>query len=159
MKPDYYSPEGMRVELEEWLRYFREDLKGLVAERVPMYLESVDFEHRSFVIYVDPTPWMADRTGNMGNGAFSVALDQTMGIMGLYVAHRQMTPTVTMQLSLLRPIPLDRRLYIEARLLGTDGTKLDMAATAWSEGMKDQPACSAVGIYYAAKPRQQQTTS
>ena len=69
------------------------------------------------------------------------------------IRDRQMTPTVTMQLSLLRPIPLDRRLYIEAKLLGTDGTKLDVSATAWSEGMKDQPACSAVGIYYAAKPR------
>lgn len=153
MEPEYYSPEGMRAELEEWARYFREDLKGLVAERVPMYLADVDYENHSFTYYVDPTPWMADRTGNMSNGAFSVAMDQTMGIMGLYAAHRNMTPTVTMQLSLLRPIPLDRRLYIEAKLLGTDGTKLDVAATAWSEGMKDQPACSAVGIYYAAKPR------
>jgi acyl-coenzyme A thioesterase PaaI-like protein len=91
---------------------------------------------------------MADRTGAMSNGAFSVALDQTMGILCLYVVHKPMTPTVTMQMSLLRPIPLDRKLYIKTKLLGTDGTKIDVAATAWSEGMKDDPACSAVGVYF-----------
>jgi len=149
METDYYSPEGMETRVQELLRFFREDLCGTVAERVPMHLHTLDYEKRSITIYVDPTPWMADRTGGMSNGAFCVALDQAMGIVCLYFTRRPMTPTVTMQLSLLRPIPLDRRLYIEVRLLGTDGTKIDVAATAWSQGGEDAPVCSAVGIYYA----------
>ncbi len=154
MEPEYQSQEGMRAEMEAWLRVFREDMKDRVSERVPMYLHSVDFEHSSYVVYIDPTPWMADRTGGMGNGAFSVAMDQTMGILGLYITHRRMTPTITLQMSLLRPIPLDRRLYIKAELLGTDGTKLDMRATAWSDGYQGEPVCSAVGIYYGGGPSQ-----
>ena len=151
MKPEYLSPEGMRAEIEEWLRYFREDMPGTVAQRVPLYLHDLDFEKRSITTVLTPTAWMADRTGAMSNGAFAVALDETMGFLCLYTAQRDMTPTVTMQLSLLRPIPLDKKLYIQARLVGTDGAKLDLTATAWSEGMENEPACSAVGIYFAAK--------
>lgn len=149
MEPEYYSQEGMEKRVEDLLSFFRESLAGTVSERVPMHLYQVDYGHKTLTIYIEPTPWMADRTGGMSNGAFSVALDQAMGIICLYFTRRSMTPTVTMQLSLLRPIPLDRRLYIKVKLLGTDGTKVDVAATAWSEGGKDAPVCSAVGIYYA----------
>lgn len=151
MQLEYYSPEGMRAEIEEHLRYFREDMPGTVAERVPLYLHELDYEKRSITTVLTPTPWMADRTGDMSNGAFAVALDETMGFVCLYAARRAMTPTVTMQLSLLRPIPIDKKLYIKAKLVGTDGTKLDLTATAWSEGMEEEPACTAVGIYFAAK--------
>jgi predicted transcriptional regulator len=144
----YFSQAGMEQKMQESLRFFREDLKGTVADRVPLYFHDCDFERKTLTTVLEPTPWMADRTGAMSNGAFSVALDQTMGILCLYVVHKPMTPTVTMQMSLLRPIPLDRKLYIKTKLLGTDGTKIDVAATAWSEGMKDDPACSAVGVYF-----------
>lgn len=151
MQPDYDSQEGMRAAIEEYARFFREDMKGTVAERMPLYVHEVDYENRSITMVLTPTPWMADRTGDMSNGAFAVVLDETMGFLCLYTARQSMTPTVTMQLSLLRPIPIDRKLYIQARMVGTDGTKIDVAATAWSEGMERQPACSAVGIYFAAK--------
>ncbi len=147
MKPEYYSQEGMQAEVEELFRCFREDMTGTIAEKVPMYVHEVSYEKMSLTTVLTPTPWMADRTGGMSNGAFSVAIDETMGILCLYVVNG-MTPTVTMQLSMLRPIPLDKKLYIKATLAGTDGTKLDVTATAWSEGMEDRPACSAVGIYY-----------
>ena len=52
-----------------------------------------------------------------------------------------MTPTITMQMSLLRPIPIDRRLYIKVKLLGTDGTKIDVSATAWAR------ACGSSGVH------------
>ena len=151
MQPEYYSQEGMRAEIEEYARFFREEMKGTVADRMPLYVHEVDYEHKSITMVLTPTPWMADRTGDMSNGAFSVVLDQTMGFLCLYTAHGPMTPTVTMQLSLLRPIPIDKKLYIQAKMVGTDGTKIDVTATAWSEGMEHQPACSAVGIYFAAK--------
>lgn len=149
MPYDHNTPEGMRAHVEESLRFFRENMTGTVAEQVPLYLHDFDFEAKSITTVLTPTPWMADRTGDMSNGAFAVALDQTMGFLCLYTANRAMTPTVTMQLSLLRPIPIDRKLYIQARLMGGDGTKIDVAATAWSEGMEHSPACSAVGIYFA----------
>ena len=149
MTYDHFTPEGMRAHVEGSLRFFREEMTGTVAEQVPLYLHDFDFEGKSITVVLTPTPWMADRTGDMSNGTFAVALDQTMGILCLYAADRKMTPTVTMQLSLLRPIPIDRRLFIQARVVGGDGTKIDVAATAWSEGMEDSPACSAVGIYFA----------
>lgn len=151
MQPEYHSQEGMRAQIEEYARFFREDMGGTVAERMPLYVHEVDFARRSITMVLTPTPWMADRTGAMSNGAFAVVLDETMGFLCLYTARRTVTPTVTMQLSLLRPIPIDKKLYIQARMVGTDGTKIDVTATAWSEGMEDQPACSAVGIYFAAK--------
>ena len=150
---EYYSPVGMGMELEEWLRKFREDMPGTIMARVPLYLHDYNFHKQTITVYVDPTPWMADRTGGMSNGAFSVALDETMGILCVYFMN-DMTPTITMQMSLLRPIPTDRRLYISAKLLGTDGTKIDVSATAWSEGSKDQPVCTAVGIYYGPGKKQ-----
>lgn len=152
-QPNYDSQEGMRACVEELARHFREELTGTVAERVPLYIHEVDYEKKTLTTVLTPTPWMADRTGCMSNGAFSVALDETMGFLCLYTARMPMTPTVTLQLSLLRPIPIDKKLYIKTRLMGTDGVKLDLTATAWSEGMKERPACTAVGIYFAPKPR------
>ena len=64
-----------------------------------------------------------------------------------------MTPTVTMQLSLLGPIPLDKPLYIKAKILSSDGSKLDVGATAWSGDMEREPVCTAVGIYFAPKAK------
>lgn len=154
MEPEYYSQEGMCAELKYWLRRFREGRPGTIMEWVPLYLHDCDFQKRTMTVCLDPTPWMADRTGQMSNGAFSVALDETMGVLSIYFVD-SMTPTITMQMSLLRPIPIDRRLYIQAKLLGTDGTKIDVSATAWSEGGKDQPVCTAVGIYYGSGRRQE----
>ena len=151
--PDYDSQEGMEAYMEEVAQHFRDELTGTVAERVPLYIHEVNYEKKTLTTVLTPTPWMADRTGCMSNGAFSVALDETMGFLGLYIARLPMTPTVTMQLSLLRPIPIDKKLYIKTRLMGTDGMKLDLTATAWSEGMKDNPACAAVGIYFAPRPK------
>lgn len=151
MEDQYFSQEGMLRKIEEYARFFREDMTGTVAEQIPLYVHSVDFETRSITLELTPTPWMTDRTGNVGNGAFAAALDQVMGYLCLYCARRKVTPTVTMQLSLLRPIPANRKLYIRAKLAGTDGTKIDVTATAWSEGMENEPACSAVGIYFGVK--------
>lgn len=151
---EYYdSQEGMQEYMEDVASYFRNEMKGTVAERIPLYVHDVNYEKMTLTTVLTPTQWMADRTGAMSNGAFSVALDETMGFLGLYVARLPMTPTVTMQLSLLRPIPIDKKLYIKTRLMGTDGVKLDLTATAWSEGMKDNPACTAVGIYFAPKKK------
>ncbi len=149
MPYDHNTPEGMRAHIEESLRFFREDMTGTVAEQVPLYLHDFDFEAKTITTVLTPTPWMADRTGDMSNGAFAVALDETMGFLCLYAAGEKMTPTVTMQLSLLRPIPIDKNLYIQARLMGGDGTKIDVNALAWSEGEQYRPVCSAVGIYFA----------
>ena len=74
MGPEYYTQEGMRAQLEKWLRRFREDQPGTIMEWVPLYLHDCDFQKRTMTVCVDPTPWMADRTGGMSNGAFSVAL-------------------------------------------------------------------------------------
>ena len=148
---EYYSQEGMEREIGEWLRKFREDIPDTIMAQVPMYLHECSFEKRSLTVYIDPTPWMADRIGGMSNGTFSVALDETMGVLTIYFAN-SMPPTITMQMSLLRPISLDKRLYIRANLVGEGGSKDDLTAQAWSEGMEDQPVCSATGIYYTGNP-------
>ena len=150
-RENYYSQEGMQAQVEEMTRYFREDLPGTVAERVPLYLHEVNYERRTLTTVLQPEPWMADRSGYMSNGAFCVALDETMGFLCLYTARMPMTPTVTMQLSLLGPIELDKPLYIKAKILSTDGTKLDVGATAWSGDLEHEPVCTAVGIYFAPK--------
>lgn len=144
---DYYSPVGMGIELENWLQKFRKAEPDSVMSKIPLKLFDFNYRKRTMTVYLDPTPWMADRTGGMSNGAFSVALDETMGILCLYFMDH-ITPTITMQMSLLRPIPTDKRLFLSAKLLGTDGTKIDVSATAWTEGHKDDPVCTAVGIYY-----------
>ena len=69
MGPEYYTQEGMRAQLEEWLRRFREDQPGTIMEWVPLYLHGCDFQKRTMTVCVDPTPWMADRTGGRSNGA------------------------------------------------------------------------------------------
>ena len=84
MKPEYYSPEGMRAQLEEWLATSVRISPTPLWEWVPLYLHDCDFQKRTMTVCVDPTPWMADRTGGMSNGAFSVALDETMGILCVY---------------------------------------------------------------------------
>ncbi len=143
----------MMEEIEELFRGFRENMPGWVTEHVPLYLHSNDYDNRSMTAVIHPSPWMADRTGAMSVGAFAVALDQVMGILCLYLVDG-MTPTVTMQYSLLRPIPLEGDLYIDARVVNTDGTKIDVVATARSAAIADGPVATATGIYYRGGMRQ-----
>ncbi|MBR1781170.1 MAG: hypothetical protein IJ751_07215 [Oscillospiraceae bacterium] len=145
---EWFSEEGMRRGMEEIMLSFRERMRGTVAEKMPMYVHECSFQERTLTVRIPLTPWMADRTGDMSNGALSTALDQSMGILSLYFARGRMTPTITMQLSLLRPIPLDRPIYIKSTMLSSNGDKNDLTALVWSEGMEDHPACTAVGMYY-----------
>ena len=149
MKPEYFSQEGMTLEMDALLRHFREHFPGTVAERIPMYFHSCNFEERSYIFYVDPTSWMSDRSGHMGNGAFGVILDHAMGILDIYFS-KCVTPTITLQMNLLRGIPIDRRLYVRTQLVDADGTRNSLTVTAWSEGMEHHPVCNATGIYFVS---------
>ena len=152
-RPNYDSQEGMLAQAEEMARYFREDMPGTVSDKIPLYVHEVNYARKTLTMVLQPSAWMADRSGYMSNGAFCVALDETMGFLCLYTARMPMTPTVTMQLSLLGAIPLDKPLYIKAKSLSSDGSKLVVGATAWSGDMEREPVCTAVGIYFAPKAK------
>ena len=144
----WFSEEGMRPALERIITRFWSKMEGTVADHMPMYLHDCSFTEKTLTVRIPLDRWMADRTGNMSNGAISVAMDHTMGFFSLYLAQEHMPPTITMQMSLLHPIPLDRTLYIRSRLLSMTGNKADLYSIAWLDGEEDRLVCTAVGMYY-----------
>ena len=41
-RPNYDSQEGMLAQAEEMARYFREDMPGTVADKIPLYVHEVN---------------------------------------------------------------------------------------------------------------------
>ena len=70
-RPNYDSQEGMLAQAEEMARYFREDMIGTVADKIPLYVHAVNYARKTLTMVLQPSAWMADRSGYMSNGALT----------------------------------------------------------------------------------------
>ena len=115
-------------------------------------LHSCDYRGAAVTLTMPPQPWMGNPMGKLHGGVSAAALDMTMGLLCRYFSGGYMTPTVSMDTQFLRPGPLDRPLYIQARLLKR-GRKICCAAgSLWAEGDEGRPLVTATGTYFVAGP-------
>lgn len=115
----------------------------------PRY-EGCSFETKSLLVSFPVERYMRNPVGVMHGGAVSGALDIAMGSLTFYMAGEFVTPTININVSFERPVPVGKRLFVESTCLSCGKTMAYATAKAWMEGQEDKIVASAAGTYYTA---------
>ena len=153
MEPELYSQAGM----ERSCRAFTEMLCAEAGQDGPSYscaiqphFESCDFEKKTLLVSVQVEPFMRNTNRVMHGGAVATAMDTIMGSLTYYMCGEHLTPTINMNVSYERPIPLGTCLMVETTCLSCGRTMAYATARAWVEGTPEKTVASASGTYYTA---------
>ena len=115
----------------------------------PRY-EGCDFGRKSLLLSFPVERYMRNPAGVMHGGAVSGALDIAMGSLTFYMAGEFLTPTININVSFERPVPVGKRLFVESTCLSCGKTMAYAVARAWMEGQEDKIVASGAGTYYTA---------
>ena len=153
MKPKYFSQAGMELSCKIFNQRINSEtdhrgdsFHGLMRSR----LESCCYESQSLILSFPVSEHLRNPVGVMHGGAVAGAMDITMGSLTYYFSGEILTPTINMNTSYERPIPVGSRLFVKATLLSKGKTMLFASAKAWVEGQEEKISASATGTYFAA---------
>ena len=153
MEPELYSQAGM----EKSCRAFTKRLSSERDSRGPSYscaiqptFESCDFEKKVLTVSVRVEDFMRNTNNVMHGGAVATVMDTAMGSLTFYMCGEHLTPTINMNVSYERPIPLGEKLFVESTCLSCGKTMAYATARAYLEGKPEKIVASAAGTYYTA---------
>ncbi len=103
----------------------------------------------SILFSYDTQPWMANVLGTVHGGIIATLLDSCMGITcALHVVGP--TPTVTMTVNYLKPLPLSGTVHVRTRLNHLGRTTAQAMAEVFFPGRPDDTLVTATGVYSTA---------
>ncbi len=143
----YFTQAGMDCVLRRFCQYQNDIANTLNSVMGTEYIRG-DFDSKTAVFAFDVTQWMRNPGGVMHGGALSAALDIAMGSCTCYWAGCRLTPTVTLQMNFLRPIPVGSRLILECRVHSCGRTTAYATAFGYIEGREDKSVVTANGVYH-----------
>lgn len=153
MEPELYSQAGM----ERSCRAFTERLSREQDQRGPSYscaiqphFESCDYEKKTLIVSILVEDFMRNTNNVMHGGAVATVMDTVMGSLTFYMSGEHLTPTINMNVSYERPIPLGKRLFVESTCLSCGRTMAYATARAWIEDIPEKIVANASGTYYTA---------
>lgn len=152
-KTDLNSQEGMERALREYLDRLTDNGDGTFNGMVAAALDRCDYEKRTLVLRVQTQSWMENPNGVLHGGVSAAILDIAMGTLARYFTGGGMTPTVSMSVNYLRPVPVGAVIYLRAELPMRGFTLCHASCRMWVEGQPDRSLCTATGVYYAASKR------
>ncbi len=146
---DLTSQAGMERAIEAYLAKLAENRDGTFNGMLEASLHSCDFEKRWLILRIDSKPWMENPNNVVHGGVSAAMLDMTMGTLTRYFTGGGMTPTVSMQVNYLHPVPVNAPIYLLAELPMLGRTLCHATGLLWAGEERDRPLCTATGVYYA----------
>lgn len=121
---------------------------GGFDQHFPFTVEDCCDTPTSFVLCFDPLPdWMHNVFGNLHGGMIATLLDHAMGVGAALYTADSAAPTISLQVSYLRPTPLGKPLRIRVRVTKPGRNATFMDATLWCED-EARPLATATGVYH-----------
>ncbi len=106
----------------------------------------------SILFAYDTRPWMANVMGTVHGGIIATLLDSCMGIT--CAVHVDVpTPTVTMTVNYLKPLPLSDTVHVRTRLNHLGRTTAQAMGEIFFPDRPDEPLVTATGVYSTAGQR------
>lgn len=146
-------PTDNQQQMEDVLRanaeMVAETFAGTVNGWLAPHFESCDFASGTYTCSFTMRKEYANPTGVVLHGGLTgVIFDTAMGHLArFYSSH--MTPTISLNISYLRPIPVDRPIFIRAHM-DKPGTMMHyLSAAAFTADAPDVTLATATGIYLA----------
>lgn len=148
---DLHDQAGMERAFRGYFDYVRTECAGTFNAMLDVYLERCDFEKKSLVIRTELKPWMTNPGGILHGGVTASLMDYAMGLLCRYFGGGVMTPTVSMEISYLRPGIIGGQLLVRADMTMCGFTLCHATGTAWMEGSEDKTVCTSTGVYYVSR--------
>lgn len=98
-----------------------------------------------FACHTDPS--MYNPLGIVHGGITASLLDTCMGVTCSAQCGRAATPTVTMTVNYVRPVPLDAELRVRTRTVRIGRTTGQLSAEVFPAGRPDEVFATATGVY------------
>lgn len=150
-KNDLTSQEGMERAFAGYFADVRKNCDGTFNAMLDASLESCDYEGKSLTLRMELKGWMTNPGGILHGGVSASAVDLTMGLLCRYYGGGVMTPTVSMEVSYLKPGVIGGQLLIRADLTSCGLNLCHATARAWMEDTPDRTVCTAAGVYYISR--------
>ena len=150
MKPeDLLDQAGMERAFADYFRQVSETSAGTFNDMLHPEFVRCDFDGQRVVLRVRIQKWMTNPGGILHGGIIASLLDFTMGLLCRYFSGGTMTPTVSMEVSYLRAVPMDGAICIGAQVTKRGRTFLNTLGSLWAEGAEERLLATATGVYYA----------
>lgn len=150
-KADLKTQEGMERAFQHYFRWMREECDGTFNAMLGGELVSCDFEKKIVLIAMETKDWMTNPSHIVHGGITASILDFTMGLLARYCTTGYMTPTVSMEVSYLRPMPLGKTVYVEAAVTMAGFSVCHVTAKCWAEGSPEKLIATGTGAYYITR--------
>lgn len=143
-----YSQEGMERSLRAFVRHLTADFPDTINSGMALTLESCSFGEKTAVFSCEIPPWMSNPGGVAHGGMVAGLLDTAIGSVTYYFSGEKLTPTISLQVTFVRPMVLGKRARIRVSLSSCGRTMGNATAEAWQEDAPDRVIATASGTYY-----------
>ena len=142
------SNEKAIQQVQEYFHKMSEEKGGTFAGRIPLRVVDCCSEEQTMSFVAEIVPELENIWGAAHGGMLATIFDTCMGctIRGLRML--PVVRTVTLNVSYLRPVPVNAGLNVRARLLTAGKTLATLELTAWIPGEENLPTNLATGTFY-----------
>ena len=98
-----------------------------------------------------PTPWMRNIGGVMHGGISAAMVDLTMGLLAKVINGGRLAPTVDMTVTYHKPVPTDRDVFVEVKLVSPGNSVSSVSAVLRACDAPEKALVSAMGLYFTKK--------
>ncbi len=124
-----------------------------IGETIPPEIISCDYASKTAVFRYKFHPWMLNCNNVMHGGCVALLMDSSMGwLSSAYPEEIQITPSVSIQITYLNPIPLSEHIMVNVKLNAVKSRLIYASASMYEESRPDALLATAVGEYYRMVP-------
>ena len=130
--PEIHNTDQMQASVKDILAYLSRELPDAIQNMAAPRFVACDFEEKTLELAFEIQPWMRNPANILHGGLTAMMLDTTMGTLSrCYVRGEGITPTITMEVSYLLPIPIGSTLHVRAHASHTGHAVNNLTAEAW----------------------------
>lgn len=149
--PEIHNTEQMQASIKEILAYLSRELPDAIQNMAAPRFVACNFEEKTLELAFEIQPWMRNPANILHGGLTAMMLDTTMGTLSrCYARGEGITPTITMEVSYLLPIPVGSTLHVRAHAAHTGRAVNNLTAEAWVASTPGKLSATASGAFYSA---------
>ena len=147
MRDSRFTSEEMGNRIRRWMKQIGNEKPGSFACNLPARFVTCDVTTGTAEYVFHTSSCMENPWGVTHGGVLAMALDWAMGITSRAMLDEADTPTISMQIDYLHPVPLDCDMVIKVEVDHAGRTISHLQAKAYVEG-RSECCVSASGHYY-----------
>lgn len=138
--------ETFSARAEELRQRVESDHGDTAVAMMHLRMVECDAQNRSLTFAFPAFPWECNPNGVIHGGLVATMFDTAMGITA-YAMTGQMTPTINLNTSFLRPAPGDGTLIVRAQVTMCGRTVIYASAEMWDSRAPEKAVATAQGVF------------